>query len=127
MSVQQYIPFRQKNTPFSVHEVTGGLNPSEVLGEIERGARFVVFPYIISAIYISYHRRSPVRFLKPGESPLPKALPYALLSFFFGWWGFPNGILNTPGAIYQTLRGGKDITPSVLAWAQKYSEGAAKA
>ena len=91
------------------------MSPGEVLFEVERGARFVVFDYVISVLIVAYHRRSPVCFLKPGQSAWTKGLPYALLSFFFGWWNFPWGLIRTPQRIYETLNGGRDITQSVVA------------
>jgi hypothetical protein len=114
MPVPQYVPFRQKQKPVSLRDVTGGMNPSEVVFEVERGARFVYFDYVISVIIMSHRRNSPVFFLKPGESAVRKGLPYALLSLAFGWWGFPWGLTSTPGAIARTLRGGHDITAKVL-------------
>jgi hypothetical protein len=115
----QYIPFRQKIKPASLREVTGGLSPGEVLFEVERGARFVIFEYVISPLIISYIRRSPVHFLRPGQSPVVKGFPYALLSLAFGWWTL-SGLLRTPKAILQALRGGKDITQAVVAKAEGY-------
>ena len=114
MPVPQYVPFRQKLQPISVREVTGGMNPSEVIFEIERGARFVYFDYVVSVIVMTYRRRSPVFFLRPGDRTLNKGWPYALLSLTLGWWGFPWGLLHTPGALARTLRGGHDITQKVL-------------
>jgi hypothetical protein len=120
MPVPHYIPFRQKLKSESLRNVTGGLSPGEVLFEVERGARFVTFEYIISPLIITYIRRSPVHFLRPGQSAMAKGLPYALLSLAFGWWHLPSGLLRTPGAIRQALRGGKDITPAVAAKAEAY-------
>ena len=114
MPVPQHIPFRQKQKPVSLRDVTGGMNPSEVIFEIERGARFIYFDYVISVIVMTYRRNSPVFFLRPGESAIRKGLPYALLSLAFGWWGFPWGLTSTPGAITRTLRGGHDMTAKVL-------------
>ena len=115
MPVPQPIPFRQKLKRFSLREVTGGMSAGEVLFEVERGARFVVFDYVVSVLIVAYLRRSPEYFLRPGESALRRGLPYALLSFLFGWWNFPWGLIRTPQRIYETLRGGRDITPSVVA------------
>jgi hypothetical protein len=120
MPVPQYIPFRQKQKPVSLRGVTGGMNPSEVIFEVERGARFVYFDYVISVVVMTYRRNSPVFFLKPGESAVRKGLPYALLSLAFGWWGFPWGLTSTPAAITRTLRGGHDITTKVLANTQNH-------
>ena len=115
MHMPQYIPFRQKIEPVSLRDITGGMNASEVIFEIERGARFVYFDYVISVIIMTYRRRSPTFLLRQGENPLGKGWRYALLSLAFGWWGFPHGLIHTPGAINRTLRGGHDIIDKVLA------------
>jgi hypothetical protein len=96
------------------------MSPSEVIFEVERGARFIYFDYMISAIIVSYRRNSPVFFLKPGESATRKGLRYAVLSLVFGWWSFPSGLINTPGSITRTLRGGRDMTEKVLANTRAY-------
>ncbi len=115
MPVPQSIPFRQKLKRSSLREVTGGMSPGEVLFEVERGARFVVFDYVVSVLIVAYLRRSQVCFLRPGQSAFKRGLPYALLSFLLGWWNFPWGLIRTPQRIYETLRGGRDITESVVA------------
>lgn len=115
MPVPQYLPFRQKIKPVSLREVTGGMSSGEVIFEVERGARFVVFDYVVSVIRATYLRRLPVYFLKPGQSAWQKGLPYALLSLFLGWWSVPWGLIRTPSTIYRTLRGGRDVTDSVVA------------
>ena len=115
MPLAQYIPFRQKLKRSSLREVTGGMSPGEVLFEIERGARFVEFDYVVSVLIVAYLRRSPVHFLRPGQRAFYRGLPYALLSFFCGWWNFPWGLIRTPQKIYETLRGGRDITQRVVA------------
>ncbi len=115
MPMPQSIPFRQKLKPSSLREVTGGMSAGEVLFEVGRGARFVVFDYVVSVMVVAYLRRSPVYFLRPGQSALKRGLPYALLSFLFGWWNFPWGLIRTPQRIYETLCGGRDVTESVIA------------
>ena len=114
MPLPQYIPFRQKLKASSLREVTGWLRPGEVLFEVERGARFVVYDYVVSALIVCYLRRSPVIFIRAGESGLRRGLPYALVSLFLGWWEFPSGVMRTPRAIYSSLRGGRDVTQSVM-------------
>ena len=55
-----------------------------------------------------------LQFVREGESPLVKGLPYTLLSLFIGWWGFPWGLIYTPVVIIQNLSGGKDVTAAVM-------------
>lgn len=93
---------------------TEGLTHQQVMAEIQRGGRFVVFPYTISILVITFSRASQVHFIRPGESTLGKAFPYLLLSLFFGWWGFPFGLIYTPISIIRCLSGGKDVTADVM-------------
>ncbi len=81
---------------------------------MRRGAKFVVFGYCMSFLIITLRRSSDVQFVREGESPLVKGLPYTLLSLFIGWWGFPWGLIYTPVVIIQNLSGGKDVTAAVM-------------
>ena len=92
-----------------------GLSPQELKFEIERGGRFVVFQYCISALIITFKRPTSVHFIKAGESAAVKSLPFTLLSLLLGWWGVPWGFIYTPQVIYKNLSGGIDVTPSVQA------------
>lgn len=93
---------------------TEGLTPHQVFAEIQRGGKFVVFPYTISIVVLTFSRNSEVRFVRAGESTFGAALPYILLSLFFGWWGFPFGLIYTPISLFHCLSGGKDVTSEVM-------------
>ena len=93
---------------------TAGMTPQEVEFEVSRGARFIVFQYAFSVIIMSFKRNSPVTYVKAGESVVVKGLPWTLLTFLVGWWGFPWGFIYTPQVIYKNLNGGADVTPFVL-------------
>ncbi len=93
------------------------LNPYMTLedlnNEIENGARFVVFTYTISVILFTIKQPTDdVYFIKSGESPIKYGFPYLLISLFFGWWGFPFGLLYTPMSIYDAFCG-EDVTDEV--------------
>ena len=113
MPVPNYFATKQK--PQSLAEITGGLSPAEIRAEIEHGARFVVYQYVASALLVSLRRNSKIVFLRPGENAAVKSLPYTFVTMCIGWWGVPHGLMFTPVVIYRNLRGGTDITPSVLA------------
>jgi hypothetical protein len=83
MPVPNY--FAPKKAPLTLSDLTGGMNPSEVRFEIERGARFVIFQYTVSIVVMTFRRNSKVLFIKPGESPISKGLPYTAMSLFLGW------------------------------------------
>ncbi len=92
-----------------------GVTPEQLQAEVTRGGKFVLFPYVISVVVITFSRNSDIYFVRANESPLSKGWPFALLSFFLGWWGFPWGIIRTPIALFATLGGGKDVTREVMA------------
>jgi hypothetical protein len=92
-----------------------GLTPQEILFEVNRGARFVVYQYCISIVVMTFRRNSGVVFVKAGESAATKSLPYTLLSLVLGWWGIPWGFIYTPQAVYKNLNGGIDVTGHIVA------------
>jgi hypothetical protein len=92
-----------------------GLSGGEVQDQVRQGAKFVVFSYCMSFLVITLKRSSDVMFVRAGQSPVVAGLPYTVLSFFMGWWGFPWGLVYTPVAIIQNLAGGKDVTTEIMA------------
>ncbi len=91
-----------------------GMKQSELDFEIQRGAKFVLFQYCISAVVITFRRPSDIYFLRQGENPVAKGLPFTLLSLVAGWWGIPWGPIYTIQSIYNNSRGGKDVTQAVV-------------
>lgn len=68
-----------------------GMTTAEVDLELQRGGRFVVYLYTISLVVVTLRRGSNIYFIRSGENPLMKGLPYTLLSLVAGWWGVPWG------------------------------------
>jgi len=91
-----------------------GLTVADVNAQVAQGGRFVVFQWVVSIVVLSFRRNSPIFFVRPGESTLAKCLPYCALSLVFGWWGIPWGLLWTPFSILRNLRGGIDVTQSIV-------------
>jgi hypothetical protein len=89
--------------------------PQEILFELDRGAKLVVYQYVISVVILTFRRNSPLQLVPADSSPAAKSLPWTLLTFLLGWWGFPFGLIYTPMALYKNLNGGTDVTPAVLA------------
>lgn len=87
---------------------------SRLSWEIERGTRFLVFKYAVSAVYIATVNTSKVHKIEPGKSAARAAFPYTLLSFVAGWWSLPGPIM-TVRAIRANLKGGVDLTQDVRA------------
>jgi hypothetical protein len=111
MPVPNY--FAPKPKSVSISDLTGGMNPSEIRFEIERGARFIVYQYVVSLVVVTLRRNSKIQFIKSGENPALKSLPYTGLSLILGWWGIPWGFIYTPQVLYKNLRGGVDVTESI--------------
>ena len=109
------IPLTRGSLQVDVNKITGGMSASEILFEVNRGARFVIFQYAVSVIIMSFRRNAPVQFVRAGESAAMKSLPFTGLSLLLGWWGIPWGFIYTPQVVYRNLKGGADITPVVIA------------
>ena len=86
----------------------------ELAHELGQGAKFVIYQYSISILILSFKRGSDIYFVRSNESAVVKGLPYTLLSLVAGWWGIPWGPIFTIGALYNNLRGGKDVTAEVV-------------
>jgi hypothetical protein len=91
-----------------------GLKQGELDFELQRGAKFVLFQYCISVVILTFRRPSDIYFLRAGENPVVKGLPFTLVSLLAGWWGIPWGPIYTVQSIYNNLRGGKDVTQAVV-------------
>ena len=92
-----------------------GMTVSHIQSEIARGGKFVIFPYCISIVVMTFRRNSDIYFIKAGESAVSAGLGYTLLALILGWWGIPWGPIFTIGALYTNLTGGKDVTAEVMA------------
>lgn len=105
-------------------DIVQRLSYEELYNEVQRGAKFVQYQYVISLLVVTFRRSSKVFYIPPGESAVAPGIPYSLLSFFLGWWGFPWGVMRTPLAIGRNLSGGIDVTEGIMqrlraaAWAE---------
>ena len=87
----------------------------EILFELDRGAKLVIYQYVVSLVVITFRRNSPLQLVPADSSAAAKSLPWTLLSLVLGWWGIPFGLIYTPMVLYKNLNGGTDVTPAVLA------------
>ena len=92
-----------------------GLSAEDIRAEVDRGARLVIYTYCISLLVVTFKRTSNIHFVKPGQSPVVKGLPYTLLSLLLGWCVIPWGFIYTIEALFVDLRGGKDVTRELVA------------
>lgn len=81
---------------------------------IQNNAKFVVFPYCMSCIFVTAKLKSPVYFILPGQNTFMKSIRYTLMSFLLGWWGIPWGPIYTVSSIMTNLSGGEEITKTML-------------
>jgi hypothetical protein len=91
-----------------------GLSLKEIKGLIQQGAKFVIFPYAISIIIMSFKRNSSIYFIRPNENSFKYSYAHFGVNILFGWWGIPWGPIYTIGALFSHITGGKDITQIVL-------------
>jgi len=68
-----------------------GMKHGELDFEIQRGGKFVLFQYCFSVVVMTFKRPSDIYFVRSGENPLVKGLPFTLLSLVVGWWGISMG------------------------------------
>ena len=90
-----------------------GMSDMEVLAEVRKGGRFVIFMYCVSVVVMTFKRSSDVYFIKAGESSLKYSLPWTLLTLLVGWWGVPWGPIYSVQCLYKNLSGGEDVTSAV--------------
>jgi hypothetical protein len=91
-----------------------GLSVSQVKELVNKGGKFVIFPYTISFVIMTLKRSSDIYFIRPEENSIKYSYSYVLLNFFIGWWSLPWGPIYTIGALYNHIIGGKDLTQLVL-------------
>ena len=91
-----------------------GLSVSQIKELVNKGGKFVIFPYTISFVIMTLKRSSDIYFIREDENSFKYSYSYVLLNFFIGWWGLPWGPIYTIGALYNHIIGGKDINQAVL-------------
>jgi hypothetical protein len=91
-----------------------GLTVDAINREVNNGARFVIFHYCFSIIFMTFKRGSDVYLIREGESTLDYSIGWSLITLFFGWWGIPWGPIFSIEALYKNIIGGEDVTREVL-------------
>ena len=98
-----------------------GLSADHLQQEVNKGGKFIYFPFTISFIIITFKRASDVYLIPAGKNVLVKGLPYILLSLLFGWWGIPWGPKHTIQSIRTNMIGGKNVTEEVMSVVAGYA------
>ncbi len=96
-----------------LEEVLATMSPRELDREIEAGGRFVVYTWCFSVIVMTFRRSSDVYFLRVDDSSLSQGWKYMLISFLFGWWGLPWGIIYTLQSLFSGISP-KNVTADVM-------------
>ena len=91
-----------------------GLTLAEMIEQVRRGARFVVFAWSVGIGVANVRRASAVYFVRPGNRTVWKHLGCTLLTAALGWWSIPRGPRCAVSCLRQNLRGGEDVTAAVL-------------
>jgi hypothetical protein len=95
------------------------LTPELVEGAITAGRRFVHYEWCVSLVFVTLRRPTDIYLLGPDEGGMFRGLPFTILTFLLGWWGLPWGLFFTPVALFTNLRGGRDVTEYVAAYARE--------
>lgn len=85
---------------------------TEAEREVIAGGRYLVFEHCWSLL-ISFKHSSPPVLVRAGDDGFAAALKYSLISFCFGWWGFPGPVWVFT-TIRHNARGGRDATLETL-------------
>jgi len=89
-----------------------GLSAADLQDEVNKGGRFVYFPFTISLIVVNLMRKE--------KGLILKAIPFTLISLLLGWWGIPFGPKYTLESIRTNMTGGKNVTDEVMATVAGY-------
>jgi hypothetical protein len=69
----------------------GVMSPEQLKFEVQQGGRFIVYQYCFSALVVTVRESTDIYFVRAGESRIVKGLPWTVLTFLVGWWGFSLG------------------------------------
>ena len=103
--LDRYLP-RTVDIPESEHPVVKA---------VMAGKRYVIYPYVASLLVLTFRRNmGSVRLVETGNWPMGPLFGAATITTFFGWWGFPWGIIWSPLALFNLWCGGRDATKEIL-------------
>lgn len=96
------------------------LSAKEIQAEIEKGAKFVHYQYVVSYIFGTSKSQSELKLLKKGQSIFMHGFWYNLITILFGWWGLPSGPGTSIKVLKSNFKGGVDVTNQILAVSAGY-------
>lgn len=98
----------------TINEVFEKWTVGEIMDDINKGGKFVIFTYCISLVVVTFRRPSDIYYIKSDELTISHGFKYMLLSLILGWWGLPHGPLYTIQSIWYAFFG-KNITEEIMA------------
>src|SRR5947208_377045 len=91
-----------------------GLTTEQLRTELRRGARFVVYEFCVSLLFITVRQSSDVYFIRAGQTRFRRGLGFTSLSLLTGWWAIPFGPILTIVTVVRNLAGGTDVTRKIV-------------
>jgi len=108
---------RKRQRIIGIHQMSF----TEIDHKVRAGARFVVFEFCISPLFVTIDYESDIFFFEPGEDTHRPGLRYILISALFGWFSI-FGPISTIHCLISDIGGGKDVTPQVIDMLKYISE-----
>ena len=96
------------------------LSFDELQLKLQEGGRFVCYSVVVSAVVLTSRQATEIYFQRADRYSPAARWVSTLFTFLFGWWGFPWGIIYTPGALLRNLQGGIDVSDEVVATIEQY-------
>lgn len=85
----------------------------ELVDQVKQGGRFIVFHWCVGLFVKTLERPSAIRFVRRGQRA-GRGFWQTIGTLLTGWWAVPFGPSATISCVKENLRGGRDITASVL-------------
>jgi hypothetical protein len=85
----------------------------ELVDQVKQGGRFIVFHWCVGLFVKTLERPSTIQFVRPGQRA-GRGFWQTMGTLLTGWWAVPFGPSATIACVKENLRGGRDITASVL-------------
>ena len=89
VSVPRTQPLTDEDAPVLGVPGAEGLTHRQLMEDIGRGGRFVLFMYAISVVFMRFRRSTGFRFVRASDGVGAGAWGPTLLTLITGWWGIP--------------------------------------
>ncbi len=97
-------------------EIPEQITIDELIEKINNGARFIIYPYCISLFFaVTLKRFSKAYLIENHQLKTKYKRKYNNLSYLFGWWGIPWGVILTIEYSKLNNKGGLDVTDDIVA------------